>query len=61
LVNNREKDEYEVQDGANDLVKCACNFGRNENAKMNRHYRVRRRLVRGKIPRTEASEWSPFT
>jgi hypothetical protein len=34
-----------VQNGANDLVKCACNFGRNETAKVNQHYRVRRRFM----------------
>jgi hypothetical protein len=32
-VNNRENGEHEWQDGANDLVKCAGSFGRNENAK----------------------------
>jgi hypothetical protein len=32
-VNNRENGEHGWQDGANDLVKCAGSFGRNENAK----------------------------
>jgi hypothetical protein len=35
-----------VQDSADDLVECDCSFGRNRNAKVNPHYRVRRRLER---------------
>jgi hypothetical protein len=43
-VNNRENGEHGWQDDTNDLVKCAGGFGTNENAKANRHCRVRRRL-----------------
>ena len=30
-----------VQDNADGLAECGCDFGKNKNAKVNRHYRVR--------------------
>jgi hypothetical protein len=36
--------ERGYRNSADDLVECDCSFGRNRNAKVNPHYRVRRRL-----------------